>query len=417
MAGVYKGLTVKIGADVTGLSDALNKIDSQTRGMKRNMSAIGKALKLDPGNSELVRQKMKAYGDEIKATKARLDTLKAAESQIGKGGMSTEAWDTLQREISTTEGKLRKLVEEYRNFTAAQSGLGKAGAAIADFGAKLDPVAQKASAIGRTWSVSMTAPIVAGAGLSVKAATDIDTALTGVKKTVSASAEEYGELKEAAIEYSKVNAVSATEVLNAEELSGQLGVAKENLRDFAEVTTGLAESTNMNVEAASTNMARFMNVTQANADATKSAAEQYRAYGNVIVGLGNNLATTESEISNFSLRIASAGSLAGISQADIMGLGGAMSSLGLEAEAGGTAISTTSLPSILIWFTSAIMPIVSRIWFGMTSRRVFQSETPTIAFPFLSSITPISIRPPEALANPQTHLRYSSLQLCLYSTF
>lgn len=341
MAGIYKGLTIKLGADTTGLSDALNRIDSQTRGLKRNMSAVNKAFKLDPGNAELQRQKMEAYQKEIQNASKRLETLKQAESEIGKQGMSTEAWDTLQREIATTEAELRRLTEEYRNFVAANSTLGKAGAAVSELGSKLEPVGERMRSIGGALTIGVTAPIVAGATASVKAAVDIDSALTGVRKTVDATAEEYAALKEAAVEYSKVNAVSAVDVLNAEELGGQLGVAKDNLREFAEVTTGLSVSTNMGVEDASTNMARFMNVTQANADASKSAAEQYRAYGNVIVGLGNNLATTESEISNFSLRMASAGSLAGMSQADIMGLGGAMSSLGLEAEAGGTAFSNT----------------------------------------------------------------------------
>lgn len=341
MAGVYKGLTIKIGADTTGLSKALNGIDSQTRGLKRNMSQINKALKLDPGNTELVRQKMQAYQREIQTTSKRLEVLKKAEAEIGKGGMSTEQWDTLQREIASTEGKLKQLTTEYRNFVAAQSGLGKAGAAVTELGNKLNSISPMLNSVGNALTVGLTVPIVGAAGASVKAAVDIDSALTGVKKTVNGTAEEFEDLKESAIEFSKVNAISAVDVLHAEELGGQLGVAKENLKDFAEVTTGLSVSTNMNVEAASTNMARFMNITQMNADATKNATEQYHAYGNVVVGLGNNLATTESEISDFSLRMASAGALAGMSQADILGLGGAMSSLGLEAEMGGTAFSRT----------------------------------------------------------------------------
>ena len=112
MAGVYKGLTIRIGADTTGLSGALNKIDSQTRSLKREMSAVNKALKLDPGNAELARQKMELYQKEVKSASERLKALNEAESQIGKEGMSTEAWDTLQREIAVTEGQLKRLADE-----------------------------------------------------------------------------------------------------------------------------------------------------------------------------------------------------------------------------------------------------------------------------------------------------------------
>ena len=185
MAGVYKGLTIKIGADTTGLSKALNGIDSQTRGLKRNMSQINKALKLDPGNTELVRQKMQAYQREIQTTSKRLEVLKKAEAEIGKGGMSTEQWDTLQREIASTEGKLKQLTTEYRNFVAAQSGLGKAGAAVTELGNKLNSISPMLNSVGNALTVGLTVPIVGAAGASVKAAVDIDSALTGVKKTVN----------------------------------------------------------------------------------------------------------------------------------------------------------------------------------------------------------------------------------------
>lgn len=340
MAGVYKGLNVKISADSTSLSKELNRIDTQTRGLKRNMSAINKALKLDPGNSELVRQKMKAYADEIKSTKERLDTLKKAESQIGKDGMSTEAWETLQREIASTEGKLRNLVREYREFAAANSALGRAGAALTEIGEKLDPIGRKMQSVGRTMTTHVTLPIIAAATASVKAAVDIDTALTDVRKTVDGTEEDYAALKDAAIEFSKTNAVSAADLLSIESLGAQLGYTldvmengKTQVQEFGEVVSGMAIATNMSAEQAGQELAQFFNIMQESKEHTSN-------YASAIVGLGNSFATTESDISAMAMRIAGAGKTIGLSSADVLGLAAALTSLGIEAEAGGTAIST-----------------------------------------------------------------------------
>lgn len=53
----------------------------------------------------------------------------------------------------------------------------------------------------------------------------------------------------------------------------------------------------------------------------------------------NNFATTESEITEMGLRLAGAGKQVGMSQGEIMGLATALSSVGIEAEAGGSAFS------------------------------------------------------------------------------
>lgn len=223
--------------------------------------------------------------------------------------------------------------EKMQASSAAADALAKASIQADRLSGNLEKAGGKLTDLGDSYTKSVTAPIAATAAASMAAAVKIDSALTGVKKTVDMTAEEYEALKDAALDYSKTNAVKAEDILAAEELGGQLGIAKDNLQEFAEITTGLDIATNMDVEQASTNLARFANI-------TRMSADDYRAYGNVIVGLGNNLATTESEISDMSMRIASAGTQAGMTQPQIMGIAGALSSLGMEAEAGGSAVST-----------------------------------------------------------------------------
>lgn len=217
--------------------------------------------------------------------------------------------------------------------TTSAANLVRWGTSLMEQGATLENIGYKMESVGKKGLVFSAAMVAAGA-VTVSKAIEIDTALTGVRKTVDATDEEYQQLKKSAIEFSKTNAIEAKDILAAEELGGQLGVAKENLQDFARITTSLDISTNMDVETASTEMARYANI-------TKMAASEYESYGNTIVKLGNSLATTESEISALSLRMASAGTQAGMSKADIMGIAGALSSLGIEAQAGGSAFSKT----------------------------------------------------------------------------
>ena len=68
--------------------------------------------------------------------------------------------------------------------------------------------------------------------------------------------------------------------------------------------------------------------------------EDFDRLGATIVDLGNNLATTEKEIVDMSMRIAGAGAQVGMTEAEIMSFSGALSSVGIEAEAGGSAFST-----------------------------------------------------------------------------
>ena len=167
---------------------------------------------------------------------------------------------------------------------------------------------------------------------SIKAFIDYEAAFTGVEKTVDGSQRQLEKLNDQIKEMSSTMPYAAKDIANIAALAGQLGVGVNDIRDFTEVMLGLGTATNLTAEDASTLLAQFQNVTGFETDKIKNIAS-------VIVDLGNNSATTEAEIMEMAQRFASAGTLAGLSAPEILGMSAALSSVGIRAEAGGTSLS------------------------------------------------------------------------------
>lgn len=187
-----------------------------------------------------------------------------------------------------------------------------------------------AAAIG-----AATAAVVGFSKTSVDEAISFESAFTGVKKTVDASAEDYDKLSSWIMDASTRMASSKEEIAGTMEIAGQLGIrGVTGLEKFTETMIMLGDTTNLNSEEAASALAKFGNI-------AGLKAEDMDRIGSTIVDLGNNFATTEADIVNMSTRLASAGTIAGLSATDILALSTAMSSVGINAEAGGTAMSQT----------------------------------------------------------------------------
>lgn len=170
---------------------------------------------------------------------------------------------------------------------------------------------------------------------AVGVSTSFESAFTGVRKTVDATEEEYSQLSDWIMEASTRMASSKNDIASTMEIAGQLGIrGVSSLEKFTETMIMLGDTTNLSSEEAASALARFMNI-------TGDSAENADRIGSVIVDLGNHFATTESDITEMATRLASAGTIAGLSATDILGLSTAMSSVGIQAEAGGTAMAQT----------------------------------------------------------------------------
>lgn len=184
---------------------------------------------------------------------------------------------------------------------------------------------------GRTMAAFGTVT-VGGLALAGKAAVDWESQWTGVTKTVNGSASELAGLQDQLREMARTLPSSHEEIAAVAEAAGQLGIQTPNIAAFTRTVIDLGQTTNLSAQDAAVGLARFANV-------MGTAQTDFDRLGSVIVGLGNNYATTESEILAMSQRLASASRVVGLSESDTLGLAAALSSVGIEAEAGGSAVS------------------------------------------------------------------------------
>lgn len=228
------------------------------------------------------------------------------------------------------------------NTQGFDAGLGRVQSAFqtlqsdsAGLGTKLETVGVIASDTGKKMTTSLTVPIVGLGAAAVKSAADFETAFTGVRKTVDETEENYKRLSDGILEMSERMPTAATEIAGVMEVAGQLGIrGVDSLLSFTETMVMLGDTTNLTAEDAATSLARVMNI-------MGTAESDIGRLGSTVVALGNNFATTEAEIVMMSNRLAAGAKLAGFTEAEMMALATAMSSVGIEAEAGGTAMTQT----------------------------------------------------------------------------
>lgn len=150
--------------------------------------------------------------------------------------------------------------------------------------------------------------------------------------------QQFTQLSNSIREMAKEMPSSAVEIAHVAEAAGQLGVPIGAIKDFSKTMINLGVSTNLSSEEAASSIAKIGNIMQVSG---KDLGTWSGHFGSAVVDLGNHFATTERDIVEMTNRLAAGGKLAGLTTPEILGLATAMSSVGIEAEAGGTALNQT----------------------------------------------------------------------------
>ena len=279
----------------------------------------------------------KNYRDYIKELSA-LDEL--TEEQKKTADRYKELYEAKQKAAQASQKHADKLKNEAELSDKAAQSARKQADAYGD----IEPAAKRASAGISGTADSLNNLFMAAGGYKVlqfvksvftdtaSAAIEFESAITGVYKTVDGTQEQLLGLSDAARNMALNIPSDVTEIAGVMESAGQLGIATDSIESFTETMIALGESTNLSADEAASSLAKFANVTGMSAD-------NYSNLGSVIVDLGNNFATTEADIVDMSSYLASAASLAGLAETDILALATAMTSVGINAEAGGSSMS------------------------------------------------------------------------------
>lgn len=160
---------------------------------------------------------------------------------------------------------------------------------------------------------------------------EFETNMASVKRTVGGDDNFIHALGEDFKEMSTQIPITTGTLTEIATTAGQLGIAQENVKEFTTVMAMLDTTTDLTAEDAATMLAQFSNIT---------GAKDYMRLGSTIADLGDSTATTASKIVEMSQGMAAAGNIAGLKATDILGIAAAVGSLGIESQAGSTAMAT-----------------------------------------------------------------------------
>lgn len=294
-------------------TDLISKNKALTASIKENDSAIEKAAKKYKDAQAEVKEAAAEYKKQSAAVKESKKAVAEAEATYGKFAQKLP-------EVEAAQKKIDKAMNAEKWVNTGKS-MKDVGGAIDDITKPLQFAAAGTLALG----------VASG-----KAAMDYETAFTGVRKTIDGTEEQFVALNKGLRNMSETTPVAAKDLANLAAVGGQLGVGIENIEKFTKVIADMNVATNLTGEEGAATLAQFMNVMGENIDNVDRA-------GSSIVDLGNHSATTERDIAEMAQRMGSFARSVGIDTPQVLGYAAALASMGVEAQAGGSAIGRTWL--------------------------------------------------------------------------
>ena len=331
--------------------DNVKSVNKNVTALKAQKTELDKQISLRSNEKRLLTEANKsldknsvAYKDNQKALNWVNTEIEAytKQSQSISDSIRTQeaALSGSKKAYTDAQATVKKATEQYEEYEKGLKAAERADEAqnLQNTGKRWKEVGEGIDTVTKPLQYAATA-LAAGGVASAKFAIDFENNFANVKKTVDGTPEQIEKIRQEIIDMTTVgiNGHSAIPETTAEltELAaagGQLGIKTENISKFTETMAMLGTATNLYGEEGAATLAKFANV-------TKMDQENFDRLGSSIVDLGNNFATTESDIANMSMRLAGAGTQIGLSQADILGIATALSSVGIEAEMGGSAFS------------------------------------------------------------------------------
>lgn len=329
MASRRNTIKTNIEANSEGFIQAMDEVKRSLASTRIEFKNINEIMKTSGNTVSDLTDHKKLLQRELDLTKNRLDVLnKGLEESIRINGEDSEATRIAREEVQKAQThylSLKNALKEVNEKLDEQTSSLKN---VSDTFGKVSDVAGKFATKVR-WLSAGSASLL---GLSAKTAIDFEDAFVGVQKTVEGTDAELEKIRKDIMLLSNKIPIATTELFELAEEAGQLGIATKDITNFTETMSKLGSATNLSATEAGESIATFVNV-------MGTLPGNYERIGSVIVKLGNNSKATESDIMAMAQRMSGAAATLGMTESSVFGLATALSSVGLEAEMGGTAIS------------------------------------------------------------------------------
>ena len=338
MAGNIKGITIELNGDTTKLDKALRSVNRETQTVQKQLQEVEKALKMDPGNADLIKQKERLLGEEIESTKRKLEMLRQADEQVtedmenGVDG-AAEKHNELQRQISTTEAKEKMLQRELDKLKEVPSKIDQVAQSMAKTGEKIKNAGDKMKGFGKSYSKYVTAPLTAAGTVGAKKFAEVDKTMQLTNATMK-NTEEQAELLNQAMKDAAANSTfgmsdAATATLNF----ARAGLTAEQAASALAPAMNLAAGEGGDLETVSAGLVATIN-------GFAGSFDEASTYADIFANACNNSALDIDSLSEAMSVAAPIFHAAGYSVQDAALYMGTMANAGIDASTAANALKT-----------------------------------------------------------------------------
>ena len=181
MAGSkIKGINIKIGADTTGIDEALSGIESKSKTARSELVEVNRSLKNNKDSVVLWEQKQQLLSKAFETSKEKLNMLESAQEQVNKQfqnkKITDEQYRAFQREVENAKNEVNRFGGQ----------LEEAESKIKDLKGTADKTSDSAKNLGDTLHGAGEQAENSKGGYSVLKGTLADLAADGIRKVTDA---------------------------------------------------------------------------------------------------------------------------------------------------------------------------------------------------------------------------------------
>lgn len=332
MAETVRQMVVRLTMDAGGFRRARTDIQGQIRNLDRELRGLGKVTDNTGQKTSLLQEKLSLQQSAVENLKGavqeaqtNLDNAKGSLDELAKA----KQLSNLETQLANAQENAKKTATELEELERKANAL-----KFTEFGNRLTNLGRRMTNLGRKMNLFITAPILALGGKSYDAFKRQEDAFVSMQKTVDETdTTKYEDLSDSFQEMSQTIPVSYENLMGLAQVAGAMGVDADNIEKVVDTTARLSVSLDgIDGQTAAQQMAQILNVTE-------GGPQNIDLFGAALVALGNNFPTLEGDILNFVDRTKNAGTLVGMTTAEIVGMSAGFAAMGIRSEAGGTAVS------------------------------------------------------------------------------